>query len=160
MGVGEEAKESSKLALNLFQKFMDIGFGLNQTLKSLNSLLMGKYNKDNYSTLDVFVCDKENEKYYFYKNGASDSYVIGSSNQIIKCNALPLGIIEKNEYVAQRVDLNKGDLLIMASDGVGELSTLMLGKIKNKDPQKISELLVENDKDINDDKTVFVIKVC
>ena len=48
----------------------------------------------------------------------------------------------------------------MVSDGVGELDMLKLEKLKNKNCQKISEVIVDMNNDINDDKTVFVIKVC
>lgn len=160
MGVGESAKESSKLALDLFQKFMNIGFSLEQTLKSLNSILVEKYSKDNYSTLDLFIYDKLEDKYYICKNGASDSYLLNENKEIIKGNDLPLGIIDKKEYIAKEVNLSKGDLLFMVSDGVGELDMLKLEKLKNKNCQKISEVIVDMNNDINDDKTVFVIKVC
>lgn len=160
MGVGKIAKESSKLALDLFQKFMNIGFSLEQTLRSVNSILVEKYSKDNYSTLDLFVCDKLSEKYYVCKNGASDSYLLGERKEVIKGNELPLGIIDKKEYVTKEINLCKGDMLLMASDGVGELDVLKLDKIKNKNCQKISEMIIDMSDEINDDKTVFVIKVC
>ena len=160
MGIGESAKESSKLALDLFQKFMDIGFGLEQTLKSLNSILVEKYNKDTYSTLDLFICDKLKNKYYICKNGANDSYLINKNKEVVKGNDLPMGIVDKNEYVVKEVDLNKGDMVIMVSDGVGELDVLKLDRWKNKNCQKLSEMIIGMSEDINDDKTVFVIKVC
>jgi serine phosphatase RsbU (regulator of sigma subunit) len=121
---------------------------------------VGKYSKDNYSTLDLFIYDKLENKYYMCKNGASDSYLVGENRMIIKGNDLPLGIIDKKEYVSREIKLSKGDLLFMVSDGVGELDLVKLDKFKNKNCQKISEIIMNMNDDICDDKTVFVIKVC
>ena len=160
MGVGESAKSYSKQALDLFKKFMDIGFDLRQTLKSLNSLLKDKYNKECYSTLDLFIYDKLEEKFYICKNGASSSYLIGKEKRIINGNKLPLGIVEKVEFDIEEISLNKGDLIIMCSDGVGENCFLDMENIVKSNPQKISEIILDNEKSIKDDKTVFVIKIC
>lgn len=160
MGTGRNAREISKLALDLFKKFMDIGFSVEQTLKSLNSILVDKYSKDSYSTLDLFIYDKLENKASFCKNGASDSYLINDNIEIIKGNELPIGIIEKREYEFKDIGLNKGDCVIMVSDGVGEINFKNIEKIKNKSSQKISEFIVREENNISDDKTVFVIKIC
>ena len=160
MGTGVVARESSKLALDLFKKFMDVGFDLFQTLKSLNCVLKSKYDKDNYTTLDLFVYDKYEEKFYFCKNGASSSYVVGEDMQVIQGNKLPLGIIDKAEFEFSEVKVNKGDCVVLASDGIGEIGFENICKVKKKEAQKISEILINKGKEIRDDKTVFVIKIC
>ena len=160
MGTGKSARDISKLALDLFRKFMDIGFSVEQTLKSLNSILVGKYNKDSYSTLDLFIYDKLENKASFCKNGASDSYLINDKIEIIKGNKLPIGIIEKTGYELKDVEVKSGDCLIMVSDGVGEIDFQTIDKIKNKSSQKISEFIISKETNISDDRTVFVIKIC
>jgi stage II sporulation protein E len=160
MGTGKCAKESSKLALDLFKKFMDIGFGLEQTLKSLNNVLRGRYERECYSTLDLFVYDKKNCKFYSCKNGAGNSYVFGKENKIIKSSKLPIGIVDKTKFEMEEISVYKGDFFVMVSDGVGDDWISEFDKIKNKNPQKISEYIVGCDSVIKDDKTVFVIKIC
>ena len=160
MGSGKKAKTASNMALNMFKKFMDIGFELEQALTSLNSVLKIKYNKDYYSTLDLFVYDKINEEFYFYKNGASDAYVVGKENIKIKGSQLPLGIIDNITFKSEKINTSKGDCIVMVSDGVGELSFDDIEKIKGKECQKISEIILKQEKKIIDDRTVFVIKVC
>lgn len=160
MGVGKSAKSYSKQALDLFKKFMDIGFGLKQTLKSLNSLLRDKYNKECYSTLDLFVYDKLEEKFYVCKNGANCSYLIGKEKKVVNGNKLPLGIVEKVDFDIEEINVKKNDLFIMYSDGVGDDCFLGVENIAESNPQKISEIIVDKEKSIKDDKTVFVIKIC
>lgn len=157
MGTGKKAKVYSKLALDLFRKFMDIGFDISQCLKSLNGILRDKYEKEGYSTLDLFVYDKYNEKFYFCKNGASDSFVIGEQVCTIRGNNPPIGIVEKFDVEVREVVINKGDLVIMASDGVGEID---FSEIKKDNLQKLSDNIVKKSLFIQDDKTVFVIKIC
>jgi len=160
MGVGKEAKGVSKLTLDLFKKFMDVGFGVKQTLKSLNSVLKGKCDKESYSTLDVFLYDKINGKFYFCKNGANDSYLFNKNKEVIRGNGLPLGIVDTLEFELQEINFNRGDYLVMVSDGVKEVTLLDMEKIKNKNPQKMSEEIINKDYNLDDDRTVFVIKIC
>lgn len=157
MGTGLVAKNASKLTLDLFKKFMDIGFSLNQTLKSLNNILKNKFEKESYSTLDLFVCDKLNNKYYFCKNGASNSYLFSNQKSVIRGNTLPIGIVENMQFKIEEIAIKKGDCVVMTSDGIGEI---MIEKIKINNVQKISERIVNQEDVINDDKTVFVIKIC
>ena len=160
MGVGKSAKEISKLTIDLFKKFMDVGFGVKQTLKSLNNILKGKCCKDSYSTIDVFLYDKINNKFYFYKNGANDSYLFNDNKTLIKGSGLPLGIVDNFEFKLQEIKFGKGDYLVMLSDGVKEVTLLDMEKIKNRSLQKMSEDIIGKDDNLDDDRTVFVIKIC
>jgi serine/threonine protein phosphatase PrpC len=160
MGTGNAAKKSSKLALDLLRKFMDIGFDLKQTLLSMNSILKDKYSKECYSTLDLFVFNKFEGKFYFCKNGASDSYLFNGESEIIHGNKLPLGIVDKLEIEFKEIFLKKGDCLVMASDGVSENNIKGIKEMLNKNSQKLSEIIIRENDSVIDDRTVFVIKIC
>lgn len=161
MGAGVEAKRKSKLALDLFKKFMDTGFEVEQALCSLNSVLKGEYDKDSFATLDLLVYDKFEERFCFYKNGASDSFVMkNGKKEVIKGNDLPLGIIDKVQFKASHVDVKKDEVIVMISDGVKENSVFSLDKVRHKKPQVISKELLGKELDIIDDETVIVVKIC
>ena len=159
MGSGEKAKEASKLAINLLKKFLDVGFSVEQSVKSLNGVLKGKYNKECYSTLDLFLFDKYLNKFYFCKNGAADSYLIRDNKTCFKGNSLPLGIVDNIDVFLQEVEVEKGDVLVMASDGVADKSFSGLEVLNMNNLQKVCEKLIGNG-EVKDDKTVFVIKIC
>lgn len=160
MGVGKEAKECSKMALDLLRKFLEIDFDMITSLKMMNDVLKSRYQKERYGTLDLFAYDKFLNKFYFCKNGACDSYVFGREKRVIKGNALPLGIVDKNDFSVLEVELEKGELVIMASDGVSEKSIDCIMKVRGKSEQNICECIIKKESGINDDKTVFVIKIC
>ena len=159
MGNGEKAREASKLAISLLKKFLDVGFSVEQTVKSLNSVLKGKYNKELYSTLDLFFFDKKVNKFYFCKNGAADSYLIRDKKVCFKGNNLPLGIVDNISVNLQEVEIQKDDILVMASDGVEDKRFIGLELVKMSNLQKVSEKIIGKE-EVKDDKTVFVIKIC
>ena len=160
MGVGKEARECSKMALDLLKKFLEIDFDVVTSLKMMNDILKSKYQKERYGTLDLFVYDKFLNKFYFCKNGACDSYIFGKEKKVVKGNALPLGIVDKNDFSVLEVDLAKDDLVVMVSDGIGENSVDCVMQMKRKSEQNICDCIVKKECLVNDDKTVFVIKIC
>lgn len=156
MGSGSKAKERSKLALDIFKKFIDIGFDIEHSIASLNCILKNEYSKDTYTTLDVFVYDKYKDEFYFYKNGASNSYVFGKDVVIVEGNDLPLGIVEKVDFKMNKVNIDDGDYVIMISDGIDEEC---LNNLKNSDTMKVCNEVIGRQKEIIDDETVIVIKI-
>lgn len=157
MGYGEEAKFKSKAAINMFKKYIDIGFSVKSCIKSLNNVLKGEYSKEGYTTLDLFVFDKIDNKFYFSKNGACDSYVLRDDNVlVIEGNDLPLGIIDKIDSSVHSLEIEDNDYIVMVSDGVSESC---LRKCKSKDPSKMVKEIIERQKEINDDASVLVINI-
>lgn len=159
MGNGEVAKEASELAINLLKKFMDVGFSVEQTVKSLNNVLKGRYNRDFYSTLDLFVYDKKIDKFYFCKNGAAASYLVNKDKSCVKGNNLPLGIVDNIDICLQEIKVEKNDIVIMTSDGIEDKKFIGIEMVKMNNLQKVCEKII-GDEEVKDDKTVFVIKIC
>ena len=118
-----------------------------------------KYNKEFYSTLDLFLFDKHLNKYYFCKNGAADSYLIKDNKVCFKGNSLPLGIVDNIDVFLQEIKIEKGDVIVMASDGVEDKSFIGLEVVNMNNLQKACEKIIGNE-EVKDDKTVFVIKIC
>lgn len=157
MGYGEEAKDRSKKAIDLLKKYLDVGFEVEKSISSLNSILKNKYNKEGYTTFDMLVFDKYHNKFYFNKHGACDSYILRNNDIcVIEGNDLPLGIVDKVGNSFMEVEIKNDDCVIIMSDGVDENN---LRKFKNKDPQKIAREIIFNQKDIIDDASVLVINI-
>lgn len=160
MGTGLQAKNRSKMALDLLKKFMDIGFDEKNAITSINCILKREYSKESYATLDLFVYDKLLEECYFYKNGACSSYVVNDGGiTSVSGDELPIGIMDKIEIKKNDIKLNDGDYVIMVSDGVSEMKLNALNKIKNSDCQKIVREILDLDEEISDDETVIVIAI-
>jgi len=160
MGIGKEAKERSKLALDLLKKFMDVGFEEEQAINSINCILKNECNKESYTTLDLFIYDKFINECYFIKNGACNSYIISNGEiSTISGNSLPIGIMDKVEFKKIKTEINSGDYVVIVSDGVSERKLSLLNKIKGKEPQKITSEIINAFKDSEDDETIMVIKI-
>ena len=86
------------------------------------------------------------------KIGAAASFIKrGDSVKIVKMSALPLGIIERIPVESIAIQLKKGDVLVMVSDGITEAERGSEGlewvrnailEIRSKDPQTIADLLI------------------
>jgi len=160
MGTGNEAKEKSKLALDLFRKFIDVGFSEKDAVNSINCILKSKYSKDSYATLDLLIYDKYEKQFYFSKNGAGNSYIVNNGEvSVIDGDDLPVGIIDKITFKEQNVDILGNEFIVMASDGVSENKISLLNKFKNKDPQKLVREILESSDEIYDDETLMIIKI-
>lgn len=160
MGVSKIARNKSKKALDLFRKFMDVGFDEKQTLNSINYLLKKENNREMYTTLDLFVYDKILNKFYFIKNGACNSYIIKKNKvEVIEGNNLPIGIVDKIHFNENYINVDDGDYIVMVSDGVSDKKISLLGKLKVNDPQKMSKDILNSFNDRLDDETVLVIKI-
>ncbi len=160
MGVGALAKESSKATLDLFKKFMEIGFDEKQAINSINYLMKKEGNKDSYATFDLLVYDKYMGEFYFCKNGACNSYVFNDNGvMVVDGNDLPVGIVDKIEVSFNKVDLNVGDYIIMASDGVSEEKIRSFKKLKGNNVQKMAKEVLGRNEELLDDETIIVLKI-
>ena len=110
--------------------------------------------------MDLFIYDKKVNKFYVCKNGSSETYLFKDKKEVIQGNKLPLGIVDNLEFEMKELYLNRGDFVVMASDGVSDIDMIGFELLKNKHIQKISDTIVNKGDVVKDDKTVFVIKIC
>lgn len=172
MGSGVKALNESKSTVDILSKLTEANFDEKQLLKTMNSLLMLKFEDERYTTIDLIILDLIEYEARFYKAGAATTFII-KSNEIttIDSNSLPAGILEDIKYQFNRSKVNSGDIIVMVTDGiidsinVHEKDSLenYLKKIKNEDPQTIANLILTHAmrgcKDIIDDMTVLVTKI-
>ena len=152
MGQGLRAAEESNLTVNTLYNLMKAGFEVELALRMINSILLLKSKEEIFSTADMGFINLCSGRARILKIGAAASFIKrGDSVKIVKMSALPLGIIERIPVESIAIQLKKGDVLVMVSDGITEAERGSEGlewvrnailEIRSKDPQTIADLLI------------------
>ncbi|MGI6734266.1 MAG: SpoIIE family protein phosphatase [Anaerovoracaceae bacterium] len=152
MGQGLRAAEESNLTVNTLYNLMKAGFEVELALRMINSILLLKSNEEIFSTVDMGFINLYTGRARIFKIGAAASFIKrGDGVKIVKMAALPLGIIEKVPVESISIQLRKGDVLVLVSDGITEAERGSEGlewvrsailEIRSKDPQTIADLLI------------------
>ena len=118
MGHGERASQMSKMVLDLVKSMFEVGLDSRLVLESVNKLLIPA-GLDNFSTLDAVIIDLDLNECLFIKLGASVSVLKHqNTSELIKCDSLPIGIVESAKPTIIRKQFFAGDKIFLASDGV------------------------------------------
>ena len=173
MGSGEEAKQSSSQTLNLLENLLLSGFDKKVSLGLINSALMNQ-NKETFATLDIAIADLYTGNIEFIKSGACPTYIKNKKRvQVIKSSSLPTGIVEELKIETFDRDIQRGDIVLMCSDGILDSNIeyknkelwvkYMLEDVETTNTQKIADLLLNEAIDNNfgvakDDMSVIVCK--
>lgn len=176
MGSGPEARKSSKIAIKMLERLLTSGFKKDTSIKLINSTLATSMKEeDMYATLDIAILDLYAESMEFVKNGACPTYVKRNREvQLLKSISMPTGILENIELIVYDKDIQKGDIIVMCSDGILESNSeyqnkelwlkYLLEEINSDDVQQIADIIISEaiDNDYGkekDDMTVIVAKV-
>lgn len=174
MGSGEVAARNSKKVMLTLEKFLNTGFDKETAVKLLNSYLLIGKEEDNFATLDVAIFDPNTCKADFIKVSACSTF-IKRQNKVeeIKSMSLPIGIIEEIDADLKCEKLEKGDFIVMTTDGVTDIASKLpddrgivslLKEIKTEDSQRIADIILQEMLDATygiakDDMTVIVAKI-
>lgn len=121
MGSGHDARRESMQAVELMCDLMSVGFQLDEAAECVNRLLMLREDKEIYATLDAAVFDPVSGRMSLAKHGAPPSYILRNGKlSTLYAEALPVGIIEDARPAVCDVDMQRGDILIMMSDGIAD----------------------------------------
>lgn len=130
MGTGTRAAIDSAMAAELFTKLVRSGLSFDCALPIVNSALIVKSSEESLSTLDAVCIDLYSGKTEFLKAGAAATF-IRHRGRVIKLEqeSMPLGILSKTSLSRSETKLEKGDIILMVSDGIQDDSN---GWIKQK----------------------------
>jgi stage II sporulation protein E len=152
MGQGVRASEESSLTVNTLYNLVKAGFEVELALQMVNSILLQKQKDEIFSTLDMGFINLYTGRIKIFKIGAAAGFIKrGDMVKTIKVPALPLGIIEKIPMESISLQLKKGDIFIMVSDGISEAERgaegpewvgEVVSEIKSKDPQTMADLII------------------
>lgn len=149
MGSGPLAMEQSNIAVQLLKTLLSGGLSVRLSANIMNTVLTAHYNGIRFSTVDVAIWNLNTKKIELYKYGAAPSFVC-NHRQICSyvSDSLPVGIISRVEGNIAEHTMQHGDLLIMMSDGLYELTNQhfrwedIICRIPTTDPQLMAEYLL------------------
>lgn len=149
MGSGGRAAVDGAMATGILSKLSRAGLSFDCALRIVNSALYVKSGDESLATLDVARLDLFSGDAEFLKAGASMTLIKKKrQNRVIKVEtpSLPAGILNEVEFLREHLVLEKGDVVLMLSDGVtmeGEtwLRELLLN-FKGADMKALSEAVV------------------
>ncbi|MBO5059996.1 MAG: SpoIIE family protein phosphatase [Clostridia bacterium] len=171
MGCGNEAMSESRLTARLFSQFLKAGFEKETAVNMINSALALKADQESFSTVDLLELDLETGVARFLKIGSAQSFLKTKSNiEVISSKALPIGILESIEVSSVERELKSGDMILMASDGVGEAGSGVLKNdwikkllmMENRNDEELAKLILVGAKarmKFSDDMTCVVIRI-
>lgn len=175
MGVGREASAQSKHCVRLLHQLLDAGFATDVAVRTVNSVLLLRSPEESFATVDLALLDLGTGRSEFVKVGAAPSFIKrGSDVTVVKMPSVPIGIINQVEVEPEFRNLRQGDLIIMITDGIWDLSKDDLDKERwildflvreqSTDPEELAERLLARALTLmpvpEDDLTVLVGKVC
>ena len=156
MGHGDTACEESRFALFLLRKFIELGMGVEETIRICNNLICTK--NDSYNTLDLLEYDCFSNEIVLYKNGSGNSYVqyLDNVDNLISEN-LPLGIID--EIGIKKIVINSHvERIVLTSDGIKMDISKIIKDNKRNTLKEMVEKIFEG-QEIYDDQTIMAINI-
>lgn len=174
MGIGNKAAQQSATTIHLLQQLMAVGFDLDVTVKTVNSLLLLHTPEETFATVDLVVIDLYNGEADFLKIGSAPSFIKRVREvSAVRSTSLPMGILNHIEIETAKRQLVAGDLIIMVTDGIldaeknvekEEWVAKLLRRIAGDNPREIADIVLRQAKnlangDIVDDMTVLVLRL-
>lgn len=169
MGTGSRAAIDATMTATLFEKLLSCGFSFENALKMVNSALMVKSTDESLATVDGLCINIYTGQADFYKSGAAVSFIRhGKAITIIEEASMPIGIIRNVKPAHCSVNLGKGDIVLLVSDGVtfGDNSWIneeLLAWTTNSMPDLAAHIAslakLRSDKNSADDISVVAVKV-
>lgn len=125
MGTGTGAAEEGRTAGTMLRKLLSAGFPPEYALRSLNSLCALR-ERAGVVTVDLAELLLDSGKVNLYKWGAAPSYVVSATGaEKIGTVGPPPGLsVTDCREQTERLSLRRGEMLVLASDGVAQEDTL------------------------------------
>lgn len=175
MGIGTTAAQQSTTTIQLLQQLLNVGFDLDVTVKTVNSLLLLHTPEETFATVDLVVIDLYTGEADFLKIGSSPSFIKRVREvSTVRSTSLPMGILNHIEIETAKRQLVAGDLIIMVTDGIldadkknvdkEEWVAKLLRRIASENPREIADTILRQaktlaDGEIIDDMTVVVLRL-
>lgn len=179
MGVGIPAAMKSGSAVNMLTHLLEVGFDRFTAVDTVNTALLLQGGEEAFVTLDMCIIDRYDNSAEFIKTGAAPSFIRRAERgeqearvEIVKNASLPVGMLQTVDKAVFKVQLEPGDMVVMASDGLLDADNQtdidwlvnLLEDNDIEDAQVMAEFLLGRAVSISggrlrDDITVLVAKV-
>lgn len=175
MGVGQEASAQSRQCVRLLHQLLDAGFATEVAVRTVNSVLLLRSPEERFATVDMALLDLGTGRAEFVKVGAAPSFIKrGRDVTVVKMDTVPVGIINQVDVEPDFWTLRAGDLVVMITDGIWDVSKSDLDKERwildflarepSQEPEEVAERLLARALSLmpvpEDDLCVLVGKVC
>ncbi len=119
MGTGTAAALGSALSVEVLTGLLREGIDFSCALSLTNTAVMVNSGDESLATIDIACIDTFTGKADFYKAGAAAT-LVRHGRRISKLDrvALPIGILQDVEFSHSSAKLDKGDIILMSSDGI------------------------------------------
>lgn len=161
MGTGRGAAAESRFAMESIREMLTAGLSPEMVMGSVNSQL-ALLDRGGAVTVDLAEIRLDTGRVRLYKWGAGPSWVLNSLRVIRLGSSGPppgLGVRQGREHIC-RAGLGRGDILVMASDGVDGKKVTAFGAVAQKmEPGILAQQVLEDARSGEDDATVIVIRL-
>lgn len=173
-GSGERASADSERVLDLMEKLLEAGYGIESAISMVNAALLARGQEYSHPTLDLCDLDLYNGSCRFCKVGGAASFLKrGGRVEQISRGSLPLGIFRSVEACTIQRQLQDGDYLFLMTDGVldalgdkcyEETMQQAIAELEEVNPGEMAEKLLQMalcscEGHIRDDMTILVAGV-
>ena len=118
MGSGRDAALTSRLSAIMLEKLLNVGAEKESALRLLNKALAEK-DQEVFATVDLLEIDRINSTATVIKAGAAPTILIrGGKTALIESHTPPAGIMDKVIADKRSFRIQKGDMIVMVSDGI------------------------------------------
>lgn len=168
MGSGRDAALTSRLSSIMLEKLLSVGAGKESALRMLNKALL-QSKEEIFATVDLLEIDRVNCKATIIKAGAAPTLFIHNGECIkFEAKTPPAGIMKQVIAEQKNFVLEKGDILVMLSDGILQTGCAQYLLPKKGLPpfpnaQALASQLIREAKSVSendDDMSVCVMRVC
>lgn len=174
MGTGEKASSKSKKVINTLENLLNTGVEKTSAVDIVNSVLMTEEDEI-FATLDAAIINLIDGSTEFIKVSSCPTYIKKENKvDMIQTAGLPIGILENMDVDLYGKKLEKGDIIVMVSDGIVDANTEytpkelwiteLLKAVKTENTQRLADIILQEAIDQNlgvakDDMTVLVAKI-
>lgn len=162
MGTGIGAAQAGQTAAAMLRQMLSSGFPAEYALRSVNSL-MTLTEQTGAVTMDLVEVMLDSGRATIYKWGAAPSYLLREDGvEKIGTAGPPPGLsVSESRETVQRLSLRRGEVLILASDGMdGEAALTRIGNSSKQSPGELATRILEcGGENREDDATVAVIRL-
>lgn len=168
MGSGRDAALTSRLSAIMLEKLLTVGAEKESALKLLNKALVEK-EEEVFATVDLIEIDRINQSATIIKAGAAPTLLIrGGKVNIIESRTPPAGIMRNVIADKKTFRIEKGDMIVMLSDGILQTGNEFGLLPKNNLPPLpsaralASKIMREarRDSETADDMSVCALRIC
>ncbi|MCQ2479469.1 MAG: SpoIIE family protein phosphatase [Clostridia bacterium] len=119
MGTGSRAAVDSAFTCETFSTLIKSGLDEKTAAAAVNCAMMMKSTDETFSTIDFLRLDPVLKTAQVFKCGAAPTFILRKRKaSVIETESTPIGILDNVNMSESSFDIDKGDIIILASDGV------------------------------------------